>query len=327
MAKLRDRREGDRVISPEVSRLAARAVNSGYVSPDVRAAINAASTDEEMLAAIEPLTTALTATAWDESKHPREQAGRREGGRFRGNGATITAPRDAMKAWQEVYGRSALDPHIDNLTDEEQNALALYQTSGYAPINFLLRDPADFSTWVRDPEVLANGLLGINPYDPNERYHAIALEKGLPVALDEAAVDVTNLATNYTVELDHAMRPAPAAHLVYRANSGEPDEPEAITDVYGEIGPSIVGKVVTDKGFSSTTLSEKFALERSSGGGILHRIAVPAGTPSFYYPAGLPTTAFDDESELLLGRGTRFKATGYHEDSEGRKVVDWEIVP
>lgn len=67
------------MITPEVSRRAAIVVNERYVSPEARAAIGIASTDEEMLAALDLI---LTASVFVEAEHPRAPSGSKRGGQW-----------------------------------------------------------------------------------------------------------------------------------------------------------------------------------------------------------------------------------------------------
>lgn len=116
------------MISPALSRRAAVAVNALQLAGRTAEAdaISLAETQEELEEAL-----ALTAAAWDESKHPREGRGRREGGRFRGG--TVTNEMHALAgtpiALLNVGDQFVKDGKAWTITRTERDGLSVYATS------------------------------------------------------------------------------------------------------------------------------------------------------------------------------------------------------
>ena len=97
-------------------------------------------------------------------------------------------------------------------------------------------------------------------------------------------------------------------------------------DKLGEPGRR-VGKQFTDKAFVSATTDTRHA---SQFGGTVMRIRVPAGT-SAIRTADRPGSRYENESEILLNRGLRFRVVAEHPRGRipgfgGAHVIDVEIV-
>lgn len=299
---------------------------------DLSHAVGLLLTEERALAA---------ALIWEEDEHPRDPAGTSTGGRFveKGDPHVLDDNPDEnemRRIWNDLYGRSVswelnemTNPpkppwagprfgpgqvyHDAQFTSDQHQAMEHYQGSGYASVNHLLRDEADFDARIRDnasPDNIVWNMLQAYGTTPEE------IKKNVWLQIND---------------LDNSLRPNPRAVTAYRINQIEPGSPqtlEAVTDVYGNLDASIVGKRVVDPGFQSTTLDKAWADKRTGGGRsqtILHRIRVPAGVPAIYMPSAHPSLSFDEEQELTLGRDTPMRAVGYEELMDGTKIVDWVV--
>lgn len=89
--------------------------------------------------------------------------------------------------------------------------------------------------------------------------------------------------------------------------------PEGAAQRDGITGTVEVGQTITDKGYTSTSMSKDTA---SEFGSVLLEIEVPKGTNAAFVPAdgGM------QESELLLGRGASFKVLEVREEN-GKKIA------
>lgn len=80
------------------------------------------------------------------------------------------------------------------------------------------------------------------------------------------------------------------------------------------------GATFSDRGFVASSLSLETAklYARSRDDGAILRVAIPRGTRAAYVQGG--------ETEVLLGRGTRFRVTGISRGSQGERVVDVRVL-
>ena len=87
-----------------------------------------------------------------------------------------------------------------------------------------------------------------------------------------------------------------------------------------------VGDTFTDKGFMSTSMDP--AIASGFADGVVFRIKVPKGTNAALIGNKTPVAGggAGSEEEILLGRGTKIKVTGYKKVGSGY-VVDAEVVP
>lgn len=86
----------------------------------------------------------------------------------------------------------------------------------------------------------------------------------------------------------------------------------------------MVGRVVTEKAFVSTSLVRAVAEGFHRESGALLRIVVPAGSKGLFV-GNVRGVYGSNERELLLPRGTSYKITGRSKDEHGRTVLHAEI--
>lgn len=105
-----------------------------------------------------------------------------------------------------------------------------------------------------------------------------------------------------------------------------------IGDFAKKLGESKPGEVVTDLGYSSTSLREGKAVEFAGDNGIsltsntVMRISIPAGTKGAYLNAAKIST-YVGENEILLARGTKFRVIKTEKTGKDAYTVDVEVIP
>ena len=85
-----------------------------------------------------------------------------------------------------------------------------------------------------------------------------------------------------------------------------------------KIDKAEVGSTILDRGFASTSTSETTGRDFSQAGTPVLRIKLPKGTSAI---AMHPFTQFDNEHEILIQRGSRYKITGKSDN-----YIDLEVV-
>lgn len=126
-------------------------------------------------------------------------------------------------------------------------------------------------------------------------------------------------------QLDSALSKAevPEPVIAYRG---------VIGDFAKKLGESKPGEVVTDLGYSSTSLREDKAVEFGGDNGIsltsntMMRISVPKGAKGAYLNAARIST-YTGENELLLMRGTKFRVIKTEKTGKDSYIVEAEIIP
>jgi hypothetical protein len=78
-----------------------------------------------------------------------------------------------------------------------------------------------------------------------------------------------------------------------------------------------IGSTIIDRGFASTSTSQTAAGEFSKGGSPVLRITLPKGASALSMH---PFSEFDNELEVLIQRGTKYKVTGKSKD-----FIDLEV--
>lgn len=82
----------------------------------------------------------------------------------------------------------------------------------------------------------------------------------------------------------------------------------------------LVGKVISDKGFMSTSLERNSAFSN----GMLLEIEVPKGSHGAY--VGNISAAGHYESEVLFDAGQKMRITGIKHDTNGRRIISVRIL-
>jgi 8-oxo-dGTP pyrophosphatase MutT (NUDIX family) len=94
------------------------------------------------------------------------------------------------------------------------------------------------------------------------------------------------------------------------------------TETEKQLTKKLVGKEFTEQAYMSTSYDEK--ANRNSWNDVIMNITAKAGTKAL-------VTTNDEESEVILGRGTRYKVTGVHAQEGGvngsQIVLDVETLP
>lgn len=111
---------------------------------------------------------------------------------------------------------------------------------------------------------------------------------------------------------------------VMRGRSGESAVAKGLIEVDG----NLVGSVLKEDGFMSTTLNPNVATQGfSQSGGIIYNITVPKGT-HYAMPLGmvdrsdpLNTVGIRHELEILFPPGSTIRVTGWHEEN-GQFIID-----
>jgi len=99
--------------------------------------------------------------------------------------------------------------------------------------------------------------------------------------------------------IDRAMKGLPIDVTVYRGSSADEYDPIGARLIAKQ---PVVGGVLTDLGFTSTTMDRRLASEWAGGGRhIQYVIHVPKGTKGIWFGSD------DSERELLLARGGRYQ--------------------
>jgi len=165
---------------------------------------------------------------------------------------------------------------LDPLSDAEKNSLSAYTSTSYAGINrYAWMDPSKSEIFGGRP---VDNLDIMYPSDYNLRHFTImsgALEK------TKTPVDLV---------VSHRMK---AGERFFDSNGVPMDS-------------SSVGKTLTNKGFTSTSLSKSVHLANTNW-----ELEVPKGSKGAYVN---PISSHKDEYEIILQRGAKFKITGFETD-------------
>ena len=172
--------------------------------------------------------------------------------------------------------KALLAKTLDPLSDAEKNSLSAYTSTSYAGINrYAWMDPSKSETFGGRP---VDNLDIMYPSDYNLRHFTImsgALEK------TKTPVDLV---------VSHRMK---AGERFFDSNGVPMDS-------------SSVGKTLTNKGFTSTSLSKSVHLANTNW-----ELEVPKGSKGAYVN---PISSHKDEYEIILQRGAKFKITGFETD-------------
>ncbi len=109
---------------------------------------------------------------------------------------------------------------------------------------------------------------------------------------------------------------------------GFTDPARVFGDAWSPTG-SMVGVEYTDPAYSSTTTNPAIAREFAEAGGngsnaVVARVLVPRGTRAMAMGAA---SEYDDEDEVLLDRGMRYRIVADHGFQNGARHLDLEVVP
>lgn len=120
----------------------------------------------------------------------------------------------------------------------------------------------------------------------------------------------------YIRRIDSAMHPLPSDVVVWRGVSGKSAFVQRLKS-----GKKIIGAVITDKGFTSTSI-DPFSGEDFAKAFLL-RIEVPKGTRAVWIGSslGVANSSAGGEDELLLARNGRYEVTGVGKSEYGYKVM------
>lgn len=172
--------------------------------------------------------------------------------------------------------KALLAKTLDPLSDAEKNSLSAYTSTSYAGINrYAWMDPSKSEIFGGRP---VDNLDIMYPSDYNLRHFTImsgALEK------TKTPVDLV---------VSHRMK---AGERFFDSNGVPMDS-------------SSVGKTLTNKGFTSTSLSKSVHLANTNW-----ELEVPKGSKGAYVN---PISSHKDEYEIILQRGAKFKITGFETD-------------
>lgn len=224
---------------------------------------------------------------------------------------------------QAVRRRETRSAQARRATLQQRRAARRRPAAAAAPVRELTGDEALTTAWatVREPLTEAQykavrsyaggGYSRTNQYLRGE----VTLEGDRLAQLEERIGHLDTLALRH---------PLPAPVLMWRGYG---------PDFADLIGSNAVGTEFIDRAFASASTYEKVA-EGFANRGVLTRIHVPAGHPvlpidPMYSPGtDVPTLlkSPDNEGELTLVRGTRYRIVGDTMDSTGRRVLDMEVI-
>src|ERR1019366_2310053 len=204
------------------------------------------------------------------------------------------------EAGQAALENDATEKYLNDVTDAnaltagDKAALLEYQANGYKIVNTELRDPG-----------VSLGM--------GETQADVDAAKKLTRELDDyfgnRAVRTDKPITLYRGSLTSSPQMAPALDNLKEARTWWNTQ---------------LNKTLQDKGFVSTTTSEKVAhnFAADEDAGIVYVIAVPTGTPVAYMSKlGQQYKSALAEREVILPRDMRFTVRGVTRDTEGAVVV------
>jgi hypothetical protein len=92
-----------------------------------------------------------------------------------------------------------------------------------------------------------------------------------------------------------------------------------------DAGELVPGSTITDHGYVSTSLSEETAAEIGGKRGVHVEIRVPKGAHAAYVDGAVKKP--QDESEMMLPRGSRFRIVSAGKDAAGKRKMVVELLP
>jgi hypothetical protein len=166
-----------------------------------------------------------------------------------------------------------------------------------------------------------DGQDGVTAYQESSEIGAInsiLRGRGVPEGVDLSESTIQRMMANLETAVNEA-GPVGAPVKVWRGVKSKIDK--YFPELRGLSDDDLVGKVLIDRGYGSTTGKQGLAEDFALGGGDLFELNVHPAVRAIYMPKANPSGKYFDEQELLLNKGVRIRITKVVRERMGYREV------